>query len=140
MNVESAKVGAKFFLLLNTNVFEILASEDDNATLSDEQRKLILLHVGQLGELETLDFSPHTRREFGNFDFAIFGIEQVGFGFICLGSTVDKLEWLSRGELGSLIVDGEVAVVFVLLRCLESIQWRQVIYLQKCAGMHRKLD
>jgi len=41
-------------------------------------------------------------------------IEKVGFVFFCLGSAVDELEWLGWWEFGGLIIDREVAVVFVL--------------------------
>ena len=36
VNMKSAKVQAKYFLLLNSDMFEVLATEDNDATLSDE--------------------------------------------------------------------------------------------------------
>lgn len=48
MNVKWAEIFAKLFLLLNTNVLEILISKHDNTSFSDQQSQLILFLIIQL--------------------------------------------------------------------------------------------
>lgn len=48
MNMQRSEVSANRLLLLDTNVFEVLVTEDHNASLGDQQSKLILLHITQL--------------------------------------------------------------------------------------------
>ena len=63
MNMQSSKVIFKLFLLLWTDIFEILVVKHDNASLGDQQTKLIFLRIGQLRELETRYPGADTRSE-----------------------------------------------------------------------------
>jgi len=100
--------------VLNSDVFEVLAAEDNDATLSHEQRKLVFLHIGQLGELEAFDFGSNTRSQFCDLKLGVMWVEEMRFGFVRLSPTVNELKCLSRRELGRLILDGKVSVVFLL--------------------------
>ena len=53
VNMQSAKVLAKFFLSLRSDVLEVLFTEDYNATLSNQESKLILLDISKSGKLKT---------------------------------------------------------------------------------------
>ena len=114
MHVKSAKVRAKLFLLLNTNILKVLSSENNNTSLSNQQGKFVFLHISQLGELQTLDLSAYSRSQFRNLEFGVLRVEEVGFGFVGLAPAVDELEWLGWWEFGGLIIDREIVVVFVL--------------------------
>jgi hypothetical protein len=46
---------AKFFLLCRTDVFEILIPEDHNTTFRNQQGKLVLLSIRELGQLQSFD-------------------------------------------------------------------------------------
>jgi hypothetical protein len=114
MHVKSAEVRAKLFLLLNTNILEVLSSENNNTSLSNQQGKFVFLHISQFGELQALDLSAHSRSQFSNLKFGVVRIEEVEFVFVGLGSAVDELEWLGWWEFSDLIIDREIAIVFVL--------------------------
>jgi hypothetical protein len=114
VDVESAKVRAELFLLLNANVLEILASKDDDASLGDQKRKFVFLDISQLGELNTFDLCPDARSQFRDLEPGVLRIEKVRFGFIGFDSAVDEFKGLGRWEFGSFIVDGKVVLVFVL--------------------------
>jgi hypothetical protein len=114
MHVKSAKVRAKIFLLINTNILKLLSSENNNTSLSNQQGKFVFLHISQLGELQALDLSAHSRSQFRSLKFGVVRIEEVGFVFVGLGPTVDELEWLGWWEFGGLVINREIAIVFVL--------------------------
>lgn len=114
MHVKSAKVRAKLFLLLNTNILKVLSSENNNPSLSNQQGKFVFLHISQLGELQALDLSAHSRSQFRNLEFGVVRVEEVWFVFVGLDPAVDELEWLGWWEFGGLIIDREIAIVFVL--------------------------
>jgi hypothetical protein len=48
VDMERAEVARKRLLFLDSNVLEVLVAEDNDASLGDEQRKLILLGIAQL--------------------------------------------------------------------------------------------
>jgi hypothetical protein len=56
----------------------------------------------------------------------------VEFGFIGIGSTVNKLERLGRWELGKFIVNREIFVVSVL----SNVTIRSVV---RCGGTYRDM-
>jgi hypothetical protein len=114
VDVESAEVRAELFLLLNTNVLEILASKDDDASLGDQKREFVFLDISQLGELNTFDLCPDARSQFRDLESGVLRIEKVRFGFIGFDSAVDEFKGFGRWEFGSFIVDGKVVLVFVL--------------------------
>ncbi len=114
MNVKPAKVRAKLFLLLNTDVLEVLASENDYSSFCNEKCQLIFLHVGQFGELKPFDLGSNARGQFRDLDFAVFCVKKMGLRFIRFQPTINELKWFRRWELGSLIVNGEITIVFVL--------------------------
>lgn len=51
MNMETAEVLPELLLFLRPDVLEVLVAENYNTTLGDQQRELILLSIGQLGQL-----------------------------------------------------------------------------------------
>jgi hypothetical protein len=114
MDVESAEVRAELFLFLNTNVLEILASKDDDASLGDQKREFVLLDISQLGELNAFDLCPDAWSQFRHLESGVLRIEKVRFGFIGFDCAVDEFKGLGRWEFGRFIVDGKVALVFIL--------------------------
>lgn len=51
MDVQRPEVPAEFLLLLDANVLEVLAAEDNNTAFGNEKRQLVFLTVVQLREL-----------------------------------------------------------------------------------------
>ncbi|KAI9172822.1 hypothetical protein HJFPF1_02336 [Paramyrothecium foliicola] len=58
MDVERTGVLSKLLLLLQSNVFEILISEDNDSSLGNHQSQFILLLNTQLRQLPSKDFTP----------------------------------------------------------------------------------
>ena len=114
MHVESTKVRSKSFLLFNSDVLEILTAEDYDASLGNEQCKLIFLDIGQLRKLKAFDFRSNARSKFCNLQFGVLRIQKVWLCFVCLQSTIDELKRFGGWEGGGFIVDREIVVVFVL--------------------------
>jgi hypothetical protein len=114
MDVESAEIRAKCFLLFNTNILEVLPAEDNNTSLRNQESELIFLDICQLGELETFDLGSHARSKFRGLEFGVLRIEEVGFGFVSFQPTIHELEWLGWWEFSGFIVDREIVVIFVL--------------------------
>jgi hypothetical protein len=114
--MKPAKVRAEFLLLLDTDILEVLASEDDYTSLCDQKCELIFLHISQFRELEAFDLSSDARSQFRDFNFTICGVEEMGFCFVSFRATVDEFKWFRGWEFGGLIIDWEVMVVFVLLK------------------------
>jgi hypothetical protein len=125
MDVESAKIRAKGLLLLNTDILEILASEDDNTSLSNQERELVFLDLCQLGELKTFDFSAHARGQFGYLELGVLRVKEMGFSFVCFQSAIYKFEWLGWWKFSGFIVDREIVIIFVLWSVnIASMVWR----------------
>ena len=116
VDVQRPKIAAKFFLLLNANVLEILVSEDHNATLGNEKCKLVLLLVAQLGKLETADLGADDRRQFRHLE--VRGVLGQEVWLLLLGdqSPVVELKGPESGEMRLLVVNGKIGGVFVLWR------------------------
>lgn len=124
MHVKPAKMGSKLFLLLDADVLEVLASEDDDASFCDQEGELVFLHVGQFGELEAFDLGSDARSQFRDFDFAVFGVQEMGLCLVGFRAAVDEFKWFRGRELGGLIVDWEIMIVFVLWDCQTQIAMR----------------
>ena len=114
MNVQWAKVPAKFLLLFNPNVLEVLASKDDYTAFGNEQCQLVLLEVVELGELQATDFGANDGGELGHFEVWVLLGEEIGLLLVGYQSAVVELERLQGWEAGLFIVDWEVGRVFVL--------------------------
>lgn len=114
MDMQWAKVAAKFLLLLNTNVFKILVTENNDTALSNQEGQLVFLQVIQLRQLEATDLSPNNRCDLGNTNVGTVFREEIGLGLIRNQSTVVELEWLERWKCGCLIVHREISAIFVL--------------------------
>ena len=116
MDVQGTEVPRKLLLPLRSNVLEVLVPEDDDAALRDQERQLILLAVVELGQLQPADLGPNDGRELGHLEVGVcfFG-QEVPVLLVGHQTSVVKLEGLKRGELGFLIIYGEVLGVFVLV-------------------------
>lgn len=114
MDVERAKVPCKGLLLLNADVLEVLVPEHDDAALGQQERKLVLLEVVQLRELQAADLGADSRSNLGHLEVGVARGEQVGLLLVGEQAAVDKVERLQRRERGLLIVDREIVDVFVL--------------------------
>ena len=79
MDMKAAKVLAEFLLLLGPDVLEVLVAEYYNTTLGYQQRELILLGVGQLGQLQARDLGADTRCQFGDLQVGSILGQKVGF-------------------------------------------------------------
>jgi len=101
-------------LFLDTDVFEVLVTEDDDTALGDEEGKLVLLDVAQLGELQAADLGADDGRELGCLDGGVRWREEVGLGLVGDEAAVVELEGLEGRELGLFVVDREVGGVSVL--------------------------
>jgi hypothetical protein len=77
MDVQWPKVLSKSLLLLWSNVFEVLVTENDNSAFREQQGKLILLLIGQAGQLEATNLRSDGWRQFGDFDNWIIVPNQV---------------------------------------------------------------
>lgn len=108
VNVEWSKIPAELLLSLKADILEVLTPEDNDATLSDEQRQLIFLEAIQLRQLEATDLSADDGREFGRLDRGIVLWEEVRLLLVGDQPAVVELEWLEGRELCLFIIDREV--------------------------------
>ena len=109
MDVQRPKVLAKFLLLVDADVLEVLVSEDDNAALGDEQRELVLLCVIQLRKLETTNLGANDRRQLGHLEARVVAGKQVRLLLVGCQPAVLELKGLQGREVGRLIVDGKIS-------------------------------
>lgn len=115
VDVQRAKVAGKFLLGVDAGVLEVLVAEDDDAALGNEQGELVLLQVGEGGQLEATDLGTNGRGEAGGGDTGRrVGGQQVGLGLVGDETTVVEGKGLERWEGGFFVVDGEVRSVLVL--------------------------
>lgn len=115
MNMQRSEVFAKSLLLLDTNVLEVLVSEDDNASLGDQQSKLVLLLIVQLRELQTSDLGANDRRKLADLDVRVVLGDEVGLVFVGIKATVVELERLKGSQVCLLIVYREIRLVGVVV-------------------------
>ena len=59
MDVQGSKVSAKSLLLFDSDILEVLVTEDDDAAFGDQERELVLLQVVQLRELQPSDLGTN---------------------------------------------------------------------------------
>ena len=114
MDVERTKVARKLLLLLDANILEVLAAEDDDASLGNEQGQLVLLRVAQLRELQTPDLGADARRQVRHAQAGDGRRQQVRFSLVSGQTAVGKLERLEGGECCLLIVDRKIVMILVL--------------------------
>jgi hypothetical protein len=124
MNVQRAEILAEFLLLLRANVFEVLVPKHDDTALGNEQSKLILLNIGELRQLKTLDLGSNAWRELGDGDIGVIGIQQVGLRWVGIKTTIVDLEWFSWRENGGVVVHGEIIHIFGLFN---HVVWSQYL-------------
>ncbi len=114
MDVQRPEIPAKLLLLLNANVLEVLVSKDDDTTLGNEKRKLVLLQVVELRQLETTDLGANDRCQLGHLEVrAVLG-EKVRLLLLGHESPVVEFEWLESRETRRLVVNGKISRILVL--------------------------
>jgi hypothetical protein len=94
MNMELAKVLDEFLLTLCTDVFEVLITEHNYASLCNEQSKFVFLRICELRELDSADLSADTRRQ-ADQRYA-WMVQQVWFRFVCIQTAIPEFEGLDR--------------------------------------------
>lgn len=115
MNVQRPKVSPKLLLLLDTNVLEILVTEDDQTPLRNKEGQLVFLLPSQLRQLKTADLSPDDGSNLrdGQVGIVVLG-EEVPLLPVRHEAPVVEFEGLGGWECGRFVVDGEVGAVLVL--------------------------
>ena len=61
MDVQGSKISAKCLLLFDSDILEVLVTEDDDAAFGDQEREFVLLKVVQLRELQSSDLGSNGR-------------------------------------------------------------------------------
>lgn len=112
VNMESAKVLGELLLLLRTDVFETLVTEDDDATLGYEQGKLVLLSISQFGQLDAADLGANAGCETSQ-RYA-WVAEEMGFGLVSLETAVCEIERLRWWKYRCFVVHWQIRGIFVL--------------------------
>lgn len=121
VDMQPTKILAKLLLLLGANILKVLVPEDDNTPLSNQQRKLILLRIRELRELQATNLSADAGRQFRNDNIRIVWLEEVRLVLVGEVAAVVEVEGFEGREFGDGVVDGEVAFVFVLYRPVRHI-------------------
>jgi hypothetical protein len=114
MNVESTKILSELFLLLGANVLKVLVAEHDNASLSNQQRELVPLHVCQLRQLQPFDLCADTGRKLCCLERDICSRKQVGFRRICMATAVHEIKQWSWRISGCVVENRKVGNVLGL--------------------------
>ncbi len=57
--MQGSKVSAESLLLVDSDILEILVTEDDDAAFGDQERQLVLLQVVQFRELQSSDLGTN---------------------------------------------------------------------------------
>lgn len=116
MNMQRPKILTELLLLLNANVLEVLVAEDNNASLCDQEGKLILLGIVQLRELKTSDLGANYWREPVGLDIWIVLGKKIRLFLIGIGATVVELERFECIKVRFLVIHWEVCLVLVLVQ------------------------
>lgn len=114
MNVKRTKVFAKLLLLFDTDVLEVLAAEYHDASFSDQQCKLVLLRVIQVGKLEASNLSADSRSQINDVDCRFINANEVWLGSIREVTPILEFKRLSRGKRCCFIIDWKVVSISVL--------------------------
>ena len=111
VNVRRAKVFGNLKRLADWERRKILVAEGHDLLLGDEECELIFASVGELGELNALDFSADVGGDIVHFCV----LEEVGEAWVCVFAVLDFLEELIGRVLGVVPVR---QVVGVSSRCV----------------------
>lgn len=112
--MKGTEVSAKLLLLLNADILEILATEDDDTTLGYMESQLIFLGIVELGELKAADLGSNDRRQPFGLNFRVAFGQEVLLVLVGSETPVGEFEGLQRLEGCLLVIDGEVVGIFVL--------------------------
>lgn len=108
------KVSRKLLLLLWSNIFEVLPTEDHNPPLCNQQRKFILLRVIQLRQLKASDLGTDNWRDFGDLELRVGAGQQSRLGFVRCKSPIRELKRLNRVKVSLFVIDGEIIMISIL--------------------------
>ncbi len=114
MNVKRPKVAPELLLLVDTDILEVLVPEDDDTTLGDQQRQLILLPVGKLRQLQTAHLGANYGCNLGHRKAGIILGEEVRLVLFGDKAAVVELEGQEGWKGGCLVVHWKLGTVLIL--------------------------
>lgn len=92
MNVMTTEVATKFDRVLDTKICKILVAERYHLLLRNEESQLILAGIGELTQLDTVDFGTNVGREISDLSI-LQKIRERWISIFAMLCVVERLQW-----------------------------------------------
>lgn len=111
MDMMTAKIASQIESFLKRKICQVLVAECNDFALCDQKGQLVFSSIGELAELDTMDFRTDCWCEF--FDFATFW-KEVFECWICSFAVFNMIELLKSRVFLTMVPSGKVCRVLLL--------------------------